>query len=127
MKHMTHMLNWFEIPVENMHRAKKFYEEILDIQLKDVDLDDGNEYAFFPIEWTKAISGSLTKGKDYVPSKQGVTIYLNGGDNCDEILKRVEKAGGKVVVPKTKVSDEFGYFGMIIDTEGNKLGIQSMQ
>jgi len=71
------------------------------------------------------ITGVIIKGDGYRPSADGVTIYLNGGDNLQIILDKVEKNGGKIVVPKTLHADESGYFAMFLDTEGNKIGLHS--
>jgi predicted enzyme related to lactoylglutathione lyase len=55
----------------------------------------------------------------------GVTIYLNGGDNLQVILDKVEKSGGRILIPKTLHADESGYFATFIDSEGNKIGLHS--
>jgi hypothetical protein len=126
MKNSSQALNWFEIPVSDIQRAKAFYSKIFDITFQDVDTGDGNQYAFFPFDWTKGISGSLSQGPHYKPSEDGAVLFLNGGNDCSEILTRVATAGGKLLIPKTKISDQFGYFGSFIDTEGNKLNVHSM-
>lgn len=65
------------------------------------------------------------KGEDFKPSADGVTIYLNRGDNLQSILDKVEKNGGKIIVSKTAHADDSGFFALFIDTEGNKLGLNS--
>lgn len=65
------------------------------------------------------------KGEDFKPSAEGVTIYLNAGDNLQTILDKVEKNGGKIIVPKTPHADDSGYFALFLDSEGNKLGLNS--
>jgi hypothetical protein len=54
-------------------------------------------------------------------------VYLNAGEDVNESLERVEPAGGKIVVPKTKITDEYGYFALFQDTEGNLVGLHSMK
>jgi len=68
----------------------------------------------------------IVKGEGYTPSADGVTIYLNGGDNLQFILDKVEENGGEIIVPKTAHADESGYFAIFLDTEGNKLGLHSV-
>ncbi|MTI30624.1 VOC family protein, partial [Cytophagales bacterium RKSG123] len=71
------------------------------------------------------ITGVLIKGDGYQPSADGVTIYLNGGDNLQTILDKVGKNGGKIIIPKTPHADESGYFANFLDSEGNRLGLHS--
>ncbi len=52
-------------------------------------------------------------------------IYLNGGDDLNRVLSRVEAAGGTVLVEKTYLSPEAGYIGLFLDTEGNRIGLQN--
>jgi predicted enzyme related to lactoylglutathione lyase len=75
------------------------------------------------------IGGSLVHHADfYKPSSTlGPLIYLNGNPDVQIILDRVEKAGGKILVPKTQISPEYGYMGVFIDTEGNRIGLHAVQ
>jgi predicted enzyme related to lactoylglutathione lyase len=61
------------------------------------------------------------------PSADGVKIYLNGNPDLAKILSKVEKAGGKITMPKTKISDDIGYMAFFIDTEGNSIGLHSQK
>ena len=72
--------------------------------------------------------GTLIKHEQYKPSKDGVLIYLTppSGDSSIE-LSRVENAGGTVFTEKTLISEEYGYYGLFIDSEGNRIGIHSRQ
>ncbi|MBN2461403.1 MAG: hypothetical protein JXB60_07325 [Candidatus Cloacimonetes bacterium] len=75
---------------------------------------------FFPEEnWRN--SGDIVSGSNYKPATDGPVIYLNGGDNLQIILDRIEAAGGKIIIPKTFVTDNIGYFAFFLDTEGNRL------
>lgn len=122
---MKHLLNWVEIPATDIKRAKKFYSAILDgIEFRDMDMQ-GTKYALFPVD-DRHNAGALAQGEYYNPSSNGITIYLDGGKDMDNILKHVEKAGGEVVMPKTNTGMEAGYVGMFIDSEGNKIGLQHM-
>ena len=120
---MANAINWFEIPAENFDRAKKFYGSIFneDLQVQEIQ---GIQMAFLPAG-EKNVGGAICSGEMYKPSANGTLPYLNGGDDLQTILTRVEGAGGKVVVPKTKISEEIGYFSIFFDSEGNKVALHS--
>ncbi|NJK98981.1 MAG: VOC family protein [Bacteroidetes bacterium] len=119
-----HILNWFEIPVKDFERAKKFYETILDIQMP-VESMDGFRMAFFPF-FNGTPTGCITEGDFTLPSEShGVLIYLNGEPDLSVIIDKVEQAGGAVLTPKQLISPEYGYYGLFRDSEGNKIGLQS--
>jgi uncharacterized protein len=121
---MLHAINWFEIPVLNFDRAKKFYESILDAEMPVMEVM-GMKSAFFPVDFQNgAIGGCLTQGDGYEPSKKGVIIYLNGGDDLAVPLSRVEAAGGKIVLPKIGIGEN-GFMAHFEDTEGNKIAFHS--
>ena len=121
---MDHLANWVEITVVDMKRAKKFYGELLGVGLNEMPLG-GSDYALFELK-DRFNTGCLVKGNGYVPSMQGVVLYLNGGDDLAPVLARVEKAGGKVLLKKTFLSKEAGHIAHFTDTEGNKIGLHSM-
>ena len=120
---MSSFVSIFEIPATEISRAVDFYQAILDIKIERMDFP-GMQMGLFPSEGQMTF-GVIMQGEDYKPSTNGVTIYLNGGDNLQIILDKVEKKGGKIIVPKTLHADESGYFAMLIDTEGNKIGLHS--
>ncbi len=74
-----------------------------------------------------AISGAIVHSDDCKPSDQGTVIYLNGGDDLSVTLARVVPAGGSILIPKTEIGNDFGFFAHFVDTEGNKVGIHSMK
>ena len=118
-------LNWFEIPATDIARAKKFYEAIFDIKMDEQEMM-GMKMAFFPYEdMNGKVSGGLVQGPMHKPSADGAKVYLNGNPDLSVALGKVEAAGGKVVMPKTKISDEIGYMGFFIDTEGNAGALHS--
>ena len=81
---------------------------------------------FFPVE-PKHIGGAIVKSTYAKPSAEGTIVYLNGGENLSAILEKVEPAGGKIVVEKTEIAPEHGYFALFLDTEGNRVGLHSLQ
>ncbi len=120
---MANIINWFEIPVADFDRAKDFYTEVLGGEMH-VEEMMGTKMGFLPMEG-EGVGGAICKGEDYKPSSDGVVVAFNGGDDLQILLSRVENAGGQIILPKTKISDEIGYFALFHDTEGNKLGFHS--
>lgn len=121
---MQNLINWFEIPATNFNRAVSFYKAILDLKIEEAEMF-GSKMGFFPTDG-KNVSGAIVQGEDYKPSTDGVVVYLNGGNDLQDILTKVENNNGQVIVPKTQISPEMGYFGMFIDTEGNKMAVHSI-
>jgi len=122
---MNSYISIFEIPATDISRAVKFYQAILDIEIEIMDMEENKmQMGLLPFEGQKVI-GTIMKGEGYIPSPNGVTIYLNGGDNLGIILNKVEVNGGEIIVPKTLHGDESGYFAIFLDSEGNKIGLHS--
>jgi len=125
MKSNESALNWFEISVTDIARAKIFYEKIFDIEMAQQDMME-MKMAFFPTDnMSEKVGGGLVQSDMHKPSKDGAVIYLNGNPDLSLVLGKVEGAGGKVVMPKTKISDEIGYMAFFTDTEGNKVALHS--
>lgn len=121
----ANILNWFEISVNDITRAKKFYETIFSIKLEEMDMM-GMKMAMFPYEpMGGKLSGALVQSDMHKPSADGVKIYFNGNPDLDVALSKVAASGGTVVVPKGKISDEVGYMAFFIDTEGNAVALHS--
>ena len=121
------MFAWVEIPVSDMERAIKFYETVLDIEMKLVDFG-GIQMGWFPwdedADSTPGATGTLIKQESYIPSQEGALVYIHSEDVQIEI-ERVEAAGGKVYQPKTQISPEHGYMAVFIDSEGNRVALHS--
>ena len=125
MNETTNALNWFEISVSDIARAKKFYEAVFDVKMEEMDMM-GMKMAFFPAEnMNGKVSGGLVQGPMHKPSADGAKIYLNGNPDLNIALGKVEAAGGKVMMPKTKISDEIGYMAFFADSEGNGMAMHS--
>ena len=125
MKTTENALNWFEIAVGDINRAKKFYDTVFGMEMAQREMM-GMSMAFFPTDdSTGKVSGALVQSEMHVPGTTGVLIYLNGNPDLAVALANVKDAGGEVVLPRTFVSDEVGYMAFIIDTEGNKVGLHS--
>jgi hypothetical protein len=127
---MKNAINWFEIPVKNFDRAKRFYEAILGAPVQVMPSNPQMppmKYGFLPFDMANGgIGGGIIEAEGYEPSQKGVLIYLNGGDDLSKPLSRVENAGGKIIMPKTAIGEN-GFMAQFIDTEGNKVAFHSMK
>lgn len=125
MESSANALNWFEISAHDIDRAQHFYQNIFGMEMQRMDMM-GMEMAGFPIDpMSGKVGGALVKSAFHTPSENGVVLYLNGNPDLGTILDRVHGFGGQIAMPKTKISDEIGYMGMFIDTEGNRIGLHS--
>lgn len=119
---VTDFISWFEIPAFDINQAVNFYNHIFEIDMK-VNVTEVNSMALFPV--TTGIGGAIIAGPGSVPSVTGPLLYLNAGDDLQGILSRIESVGGRIVMPKTLISKEAGYFAIFIDSQGNKLALYS--
>lgn len=120
---MNNLISIVEIPVTDFSRAVKFYQAISGLAIEEMEMD-GNQMGVLPNE-EGTVNVVLVKGKDYNPTADGAVIYLNASSDLQAMLNKVEQNGGQVILPKTEISPEMGYFALFIDTEGNKLGLHS--
>lgn len=124
---MKNAISWFEIPASDLSRATTFYETIFNVKLNPLDLPN-IKMRMFPIDDTMGVGGAVVdSGGFHKPSMtDGPLIYLNGNPDLQKILDKVETAGGKIMVPKTEISPDYGYMAVMIDTEGNRIGLHSV-
>lgn len=125
---MDNAISWFEIPATDIDRAQQFYETVFQIKMQPMDFQS-TKMRMFPIDDPmKGIGGTLIdSGGFHKPSAtDGPLIYLNGNPNVQIFLDRVEAAGGKIMVPKTEISPEYGYMAVFLDTEGNRVALHSV-
>ena len=124
---MKNAISWFEIPAKNYERAKKFYSEILKIEITDYHMPEKNmKYGIFPYDMENhAVGGAIIEMEGVNPSIEGSTVYLNAGDDLSVALSKIVDAGGEVIMPKTDI-DENGFIALFVDTEGNKVALHSM-
>lgn len=120
---MKNLVSIVEIPTSDFARAVTFYKEILGISIEEVEMG-GTQMGVLPGNG-ETVNVVLVKGNDYKPTTDGAVIYLNAGKDLEPMLTKVEKNGGKVILPKTEISPEMGFYALFTDTEGNKLGLHS--
>lgn len=121
---MQRLINWFEIPVSDLTRAKAFYEETFQVTLRIEDMGD-MQLAVFPYA-EPATGGALMACSEGRPGEHGVVIYLDGGADLAQPLARAVAAGGRVLMPKTAISPEIGHIALFADSEGNRIGLHSL-
>ena len=120
---MANVVVWFDVPTIDFDRAVTFYSDILGAPVR-VQEYEGQKLGFFPMQGEGA-------GGDIVPpdiggskpSADGTRVYLNCDGKLEQVLGRVEKAGGKIVSPPFQIPD--GKVAIISDTEGNTIGLHS--
>jgi hypothetical protein len=113
---------WFEIPVRDMERAKRFYETVFDVAIEVHDLGP-LRMGIFP---HGDVGCALCAGDHYRPSADGVVVYLDAGPDLSVALSRIEAAGGKILQPKKQISPQYGFMALFLDCEGNRLALHSM-
>jgi len=122
---MANAVNWFEIPVSDMDRAKKFYENVLGYELAINEMGP-MQMAWFPMEQEGAgATGTLVKAEGYVPSHSGSMVYFSVED-IDGTLSKINSNGGSTLNPKTSIG-EYGFIAHFTDCEGNKVALHSVQ
>jgi len=125
---MADLINWLEIPVNDMARAKSFYRSILGVQeeLQETNIG-GMPYTFLPMT-PGDVSGALVQHENYVPGPQGTCVYMVVRGDLNATLAKVEAANGQVIIPKMALGDMSpGYMAQIIDSEGNRIGLWSAE
>jgi len=114
---------WFELYVNDMARARAFYETVLE-QTPEPLPDAGMEYYSFPMDNGRVgAGGALAKMEGMAPGGGGTLIYFSCAD-CAVEESRVEAAGGRVLKPKMSIG-AYGFMSLVLDTEGNAIGLHS--
>ena len=128
MEMTTNAISWFEIPTADLDRAQKFYETIFNIKLMPLDVQ-AIKMRMFPLENPMSgVGGALVHNAEfYKPSStDGPLIYLNANPDVQQVLSKVESAGGRILVPKTQISEDYGHMAMFLDSEGNRIALHSV-
>ena len=115
---MQPMISWFEIPVTDLSRARRFYEAVFGITMT-LETVDGYDMALFPGD--AAPGGALVKGDVYVPGKAGPILYFRVAD-IDVVMVRAIKAGGRSLYAKKDIGPN-GWVAEFEDSEGNRIAL----
>lgn len=125
----AHAINWFEIPVSDFERAKKFYETIFGYEITERQVGT-SRMGFLLFDFKNGGRGGaiVYDPEFYTPSANGTLVYLNCEPDLLDVLDKVELAGGKILRGKVAVSAEnnLGYWALMMDTEGNRVALHSM-
>lgn len=125
---MKHAISWFEIPATDIDRAQKFYEAVFEVKMIPMDFGTTKMRAFPLDDPMNGVGGTIIDtGGFHKPSlTDGPLIYLDANPDVQIFLDRIVKAGGKVMVPKTEISPEYGFMGIFEDCEGNRIALHSV-
>lgn len=116
-------VQWFEIPVEDLDRAKNFYETILGVELTISEMGP-LKMAWFPmVQRGQGAAGTLVKAQGYTPSHAGTLVYVHV-DDIEGTLAKVNDNGGKTIAQKTGIG-EHGFIAHFEDCEGNRVALHS--
>lgn len=122
---MNNPVGWFEISVNDMARARAFYEGVLGVQLSKIE-SPGNAMWGFPSNMEGyGASGCLSQTAEPVVSGPGTLVYFSCAD-CAVEAARAPRFGGRIEQGKTSIGP-YGHFALLVDTEGNRVGLHSMQ
>jgi len=122
---MNNAVGWFEIYVQDMDRAKAFYERMLQVQLSRIDSPDIDMWAFTMAPDAPGAAGALVRMPGFQSGGNSVLVYFNCADCADEAARAI-LAGGKLQQEKMSIG-QYGNIALVIDTEGNMIGLHSMQ
>ena len=108
----------FEIPADNVERAKSFYSKLFGWEIKEIP---GMDYWIITTSGEKSLGGGMMKRQN---PGQPIINYVDvpSVDKVDKYAAEIEKLGGKIIFPKTAIP-EMGYFAICLDTEKNTFGI----
>ena len=125
---MQNAISWFEIPTTDINRAQKFYEAIFGITMMPMDMPN-LKMRMFPLDdMMTQVGGALVDSGGFhkASATDGPLIYLNGNPDVQNVLDKVEAAGGTIMVPKTEISPEYGFMAVFMDSEGNRVALHSV-
>lgn len=121
-------INWFEIPVLDFARAKKFYETIFNYQMPENQMGSARMgFLLYDFQNGKVGGAIVHNPEFYTPQQNGTLVYLNCQPDLQLVLDRVEGANGKILTQKTNIGQNLGFWALISDSEGNRVALHSMQ
>lgn len=119
----TNMVGWFEIPTQDLARAKQFYKAVFNTDPQDMEMA-GRQMAIFSGDPQRpGASGALVHSPHDKPQDNGTLVYF-GTPDIDATLQKVVSAGGKQLLPKTEIG-QWGHIGFFLDSEGNRVALWS--
>lgn len=122
-KFEANAITWFEIPVTDIKRARAFYENLLATQL--TPYPGGAPCFIFPTQ-ENGVAGCIVQRAASKPAADGTIVFLNANGQLNAAAERAQAAGSKVLIPRTEIPGGFGFFAVILDSEGNHVGLHSL-
>jgi predicted enzyme related to lactoylglutathione lyase len=122
---MDNPVGWFEIYVDDMSRAKKFYEQVFGYTLAKLDSPGIDMWAFPMKAAGSGAAGALVRMPGVPVGGNSVLVYFSC-DDCAVEAARARDAGGKIEKDKTSIG-QYGYIALVFDIEGNMIGLHSMK
>lgn len=116
-------VGWFEIFVQDMPRARTFYETVFNCQLDKLPVTELEMWTFPMSMEDYGAAGALVRMDGVASGGNSVLVYFSCAD-CAQEESRVVAAGGQVHKPKFSIG-EYGFISLVIDTEGNRIGLHS--
>lgn len=116
---------WFEVYVQDMARARAFYEAVFQVVLERLPGPDLEMWAFPMTEGGPGAAGALVRAEGMASGAVGTVVYFSCED-CAVEAARVEAAGGRLHRDKMSIG-EYGFIALALDTEGNLIGLHSTQ
>lgn len=117
-------VRWFEIYVQNMKRAKQFYEAVFKVKLEKLNMKGVEMWSFPMLMDQMGTAGALVKMAGFPSGGHGTIVYFACAD-CAVEEKRAEQSGGRIQKRKTPIG-EYGFISLVQDPEGNVIGLHSM-
>ncbi len=120
------VISWFEIPATDLNRAQKFYETIFDIEMITMETPQIKMRLFPTEDPNTSVGGAICdSGGFHKPSADsGPLIYLNANPDVQQVVDKIEAAGGQILVPTMEIP--YGFMAVFLDTEGNRIALHSV-
>jgi predicted enzyme related to lactoylglutathione lyase len=125
MKATKNLVEWFEIPVTDLVRARKFYEALLNVEMKPEDMGPMKMVLFPMVKDGAGAAGALVKSEGYTPTLTGAVVYFTV-ESIDDTLLKAKALGGTVLLPKMGIG-EYGFMAHFEDSEGNRIALWSLK
>ncbi len=122
---MGNPVGWFEIYVDDMQRAKAFYQSTLSVELVRLENTEFEMWAFPMEQGAYGAMGSLVKLPGHQVGANSTVVYFSC-DDCAVDAERAAKAGGRIEMPKKSIG-QYGFIAFVVDTEGNMIGLHSLK
>jgi uncharacterized protein len=125
MSENSNPVGWFEIYVQDVDRARAFYEKTFDVTLQSLPSQGVELWAFPMNHGGSGAAGALVKMEGKDPGIGGTIVYFPG-ENCATVAARAAQNGGRIQTEKKSIG-EHGFIAHVLDTEGNLIGLHSMK